>query len=844
MELLRRRANGRLAELFGQSWVSSDRRFRISGVNRYCVEAVANLPDDARQYLHAYAAGVNAFVQGNPEAVQNRFAPLGITPEPWSAADCVCAWLAVGELFDSLYDQGPITSYHEFEQLVAQMGEEEALKQREMVIDDAAAIVPESEMAKEAEIYQRLKATPPIPGILFKSFSDDLLKFSHAWAVGGSRSTTGKPILESDPQTTVNNPPLWYEFHLSAGRFDVRGVGVAGSPGLLIGFNRKLAWGATALGASSTISFLEKLAPGGEGYLYKGQTLPFERRQETIRVKDRSSVVVDVVRTRHGFVFNDLVSGVRAGEAYVSHNRQFEAKATSILGMLGMMAAGNWTEFRAGMRDYFSPGIHVVYADVEGNLGYQTLVHVPLTRRTRKMALEGWTGADEVLGRIPLDEMPHMLNPDTGFVSHANNLPVGSWYPYDIGIGTGGTGHSTRSLRLVELLSGTRTFSVDDFESYVHRDDVSANTAALFPIARRLAEKNGVTNPNVRRLLDALKDWDLRFRADQPTYPAAMVLAGNALLPYRRSPLNSRLGGGEGGISHLARLLKAQYGAGTETPSDPEVQQYLAEWLQAAADAYQQNGRTLAPADGKSTDILVMPYQTGGPLQFPAIAPEFDLTSPPLSCGQVGTIWSQRGNSYTQIVDLSDIDNSRTVLPPGISEDPESPHHSDQIDLWVGGTTHPAPLSRSKVEALSQGMAQMVFDAGAFAMPLLLSADGSGRGLGAANVQRMRSDGSVVWDVVARLDGTPTPIDLSSSADFVFLVLYGSGIRLRSSLDAVSVMVGGVNAQVLYAGPQGTYEGVDQVNVLLPRSLAGRGLVDVVLTFDGRIANAVQIFVR
>jgi penicillin amidase len=697
MELFRRRATGRLAEIFGAKWVDSDRKFRIAGMRAHCDDAAASLPEDLRVYLQGYAAGVNAWVRANPEKAQRRLAKIEVGFEPWTEGDCVCAWMAVGELFDPLYNPGAIQTYREFRELAAEIGVKEALKHRGMVIDDAAAIVPESEMAKDTELYARLKSRPPTPGHWFSSLPDEVLRFSHAWAVGGSRSVTGKPILESDPQTTVNNPPLWYEFHLAAGRYDVRGIGVAGCPGMLVGFNRQIAWGATALGAGSAVTFLEKRAPGGEGYLFGDAVLPFDRRVETIQVKGGAPVAEEVLRTRHGFVFDALAGNPQPDEAYVSHYRPIEEKGTSVLGMLGMMAAGNWFQFRDAMQYYYSPGIHVVYADRENNIGYQTLVNVPLTQRTRRMALEGWHGRDEVAGRIPLDEMPHMLNPDAGFISHANNLPVGSWYPYDLGISTGGTGHSSRSLRLVELLSGDKKFSVETFESEVHRDDVNANTAALFPVARRLAEQMRVSDRGILDLLNRLKDWDLRFRADQPAYPAALALGEAALLPFRRSPLSARLGGGEGGISHLARLVRAQFGGGDSVPQDPEVRAYLMDWLRSAAAGLAQNqGR--APAPGQSREFHRMPYQTNGPLGFPALDASLELTSPALSCTHGATIWSQTGNSYTQIVDLADVDNSRAVLPPGISEDPESPFYASQMSIWAKGETRPAPLSREKLE--------------------------------------------------------------------------------------------------------------------------------------------------
>jgi penicillin amidase len=696
MELFRRRTTGRLAEVLGNALVSSDLKFRIAGVGAYCQAAAAALPADERSWLHAYARGVNAFLVSYPETVRTRLAPLGITPAPWTEADSICAWLAVAEAFDPLYDESAIASYHEFAALAAQIGEAAALVVPGSMLDDVAAVVPEHEMAKNAAAYARLKARQPIPGSWRRSMPDEVLRFSHAWAVDGSRTVSGAPLLESDPQSSVNNPPLWYEFHLAAGRFNVRGIGFAGAPAMLIGFNRSLAWGASALGAGSTVTFLDRLSSDGRGYVYRGDVRPLERWTETIDVKAGRPVTQDVVRTQHGFVFNALATDVRPGELYVSHRLEMEQRRTSVTALLGMMAATNWAEFREASAGYFSPGLHIVYADARGTLAYETLLHAPLTRRTPRMALEGWTGDDEILGRIALDDMPRMVNPDSHVISHANNLPIGSWYPYDLGIGTGGVGHTSRSLRLLDLLAGSRRFSVDTFESQVHRDDVQSVVAILFPIARRVAIEDGVSDAPVTRLLAALQTWDLRYRADQPEYRAAMTLGGSLVPAYRRSPLNARLGGGEGGVSHLARLLRAQYAGGVDTPDDRDVRDYLAAWLRVAAAALPE------PTPGRPfVELHQMPYQENAPLRFPSLDSWLDLTSPPLACGQGGTIWSQRGNSYTQIVDLADTDRSRAVLPPGISEDPSSRFHTDQMDLWVRGTTRPAPLSRTAVESIT-----------------------------------------------------------------------------------------------------------------------------------------------
>ncbi|MHC4606312.1 MAG: penicillin acylase family protein [Planctomycetota bacterium] len=682
MDLLRRRAYGRLAEIFGAAFVESDRKFRIAGIQRYCADAFANLPEPMQENLRALAAGVNAWTAAHPEDVKRRFEPLGITPDDWRPADCIATWIGMCEIFDRLYDENAVRMLKN-------------PSDRKRLVDDDAAIVPESEMAKDRATYERLKKMEPVPGARLEPLEDNPLRFSHAWAVGGAKSTTGKPILESDPQTPVNNPALWYEFHLAAGRYDVRGIGVAGCPAMLVGFNRRIAWGASALGVGGTVTYLERFA--GDGTICGGQTLPFQRRFERITVKDSVPVVQEVLTTDHGFVFSSLARTRPAeGEAYVSRVEKIAQKGTSVRGMLEWMCASDWEEFTDAMENYYSPGLHVVYADVDGNIGYQTLVRLPATKKTRRTAIEGWKSENEVEGRIPLREMPRMLNPDAGYIAHANNLPVGSWYPHDLGLGAGGTGHGHRSWRLNQLLSEDRKFSVDDFEALLHRDDVHPTVTALLPVARKVVEEDKVDDPAVVRILEAVKDWDGHFRSGQEAYPAAMALA-QALLPaYRGGGLNDLVGGGNGGICRLARLCE-----GKATPKNPKVREYLVRWLRiAGGGADGRRGRRpqrRAQLRGTRPEKHAMPYMENGPLKFPKLWPDLQRVSPPLACGQVSTIWSQKGNSYTQIVDLSDVDNSRSLLPPGISEYPQSPFFCNMTDAWAAGAQHPAPLSREAV---------------------------------------------------------------------------------------------------------------------------------------------------
>ena len=559
MELIRRKAAGRLAQVFGPDWVDADREARIAGHAAYAPRAFAKLPTRWQDALRAYAAGVNAWRVANPDAVARRFRPLGLEPEPWTPADCLLAARGILAL-GSPFNPGPAEEYHRFRELVAQLGETEAARQSGLAIDEEVAIVSELEMAKDRAVYERLKQRPRMPGFEARPAGggEEPRKMSHAWAVSGRRSTTGKPILESDPQLTLSSPPFFYEFHLAAGRIDARGLGVPGCPGLFIGWNRRLAWGGSALGVDSHVTFLDRLTPDGLGYLFEGEAVPFERRLERIEVKGGQAVIQEVLTSRHGTVFNSLIRPARASEAYVLYDAQTMDDGANARMMLEVLDAGNWDDFRRALEHYYYPGLHVVYADVDGNVGYHTMVHRPLTVRSPRRALEGWTGRDGVRGRIPFDELPHLLNPDSGYVSHANNLPVGAWYPYDLGLATGGTGDTGRSLRLRQMLDGDRKFSVDDFERVLHRDDLNPLVAALLPIARKVVEEDSVTDTAVLRLLDSVNGWDLHDGTTD-RFPAARGLR-NTLTPYRGAGLQNVYGAGGGGISHLARDVGARLG--------------------------------------------------------------------------------------------------------------------------------------------------------------------------------------------------------------------------------------------------------------------------------------------
>ena len=639
MDLNRRTVQGRLAEILGAEWIDSDRKFRTLGLTRHARRLAGSMAPGPRALFEAYARGVN------------RALPAEL--ERWTVADSLAVWMRVEERFARGWR--------------SEAGRAPP-KAGPRLVDESGVIVPEAEFKRTApEVYQELRRRTsralPAPEL-----EDAFAKASHAWAVAGRRSTTGKPILESDPQMPVTFPPLWYEVHVAGGGLNARGIGLPGAPGFLIGWNERIAWGATALG-SDPADLHET-----EG--------PFEERRETIHVKDGEDVEIVVRTTELGPVVNDLLSRP-AGKTYALRWVTLESPS-SLEGLLLLPRARNWEEFERGLEKYHTPGINVVYADVDGHLGYRTVATIPV----RDCVHRGRAAHDGCPPRaaIPFREMPRMVDPEAGFIAHANNAPVGKWYPHAIFR----NGDTARSWRLREILSSRPVFSPGDFLSHVHRDSVNPLVREFIRFALGVVREDGV--PLDEEKLRRLESWDGRCLVDAPAWPLVETIARRIPRSLRGSPLAARYGGGTAGVSWLLKELARD----ENLLKDPSVR----EWLRTSLRKVFEGGRGRGDAAPPSK-LLYQDNLEG----FGSLRPEADLAVPPLQCVLVPTIWSQLGNSYTQVVDLADVDRSLSMLPPGISEDPSSPHSRDQVGLWQRGEAHPAPITRAAVERVARSRA-------------------------------------------------------------------------------------------------------------------------------------------
>ena len=485
MDLRRHVTAGRLAELVGEPGVETDQVIRTMGWRRVAERELPQLDADTRRYLSAYTAGVNAYLEQNssPSQVSLEYVVLGQSVpdyriEPWEDADSL-AWLKamawdlrgnysdelararlVGELSrqqrDALYPpypyetNAPILSPEEWEPEPVEPpvpterrgGEQED----QTYAPDPSGVAP----AEYAGAYlSTVEALDAVPNLLGEGSGIG----SNSWVVSGEHTETGMPLLANAPHLGVSQPGLWRQPGLhcreagGACPFDVSGFTFAGFPGVIIGHNQDIAWGLTNLDPDVTDFYLEEIE---DGKVRRGASWePIEQRTEVIEVAGGDDVVITVRETRHGPVLSDVVEGAEAA-GQVAPINAVETLATYDVSLawtglvpnrtaeavFALNTASDWDTFREAARSFAVPSQNLVYADTEGNIGYQAPGQIPVRESSTNGAppgfypAQGWLPAYDWQGWVPFEQMPHALNPEDGIIVTANQAVVQGSTPY------------------------------------------------------------------------------------------------------------------------------------------------------------------------------------------------------------------------------------------------------------------------------------------------------------------------------------------------------------------------------------------------------------------------------
>ncbi|MFJ4192160.1 penicillin acylase family protein [Kitasatospora sp. NPDC089509] len=763
MDVQRHVTAGRLAEMFGPSEVQTDKVARTFGWRRVAEQEVTMLSPQTQEYLRAFSDGVNAYLakhQGAELSVE--YPVLGFVsgdyrPEQWTPADSV-SWLKTmaWNLNTGMIDQ------FQHAMLPADLpdGASDDLfpgydyQRWAPIVADPAPAAPAAPATPATPAAPADPApadpAPGVPAAASAALADSARVRtvlaavlgpqgtgigSNSWVVSGSRTTTGKPLLENDPHLTPSLPGVWYQVGLHCTTigpdcaYDVSGFTFAGMPGVVIGHNATISWGFTDLGAADSDLFVERVS--GSEYEHEGKQLPLTVRQETIKVAGGRPVDLTVRSTLHGPLISDVLKS--AGEV-ADHGRvpdvpahgdqdgyavamQWTAldPAPTVDALFALDRAKDWNEFRAAAAVFASPVQNMIYADTAGNIGYQTPGRIPVRKAgDSRRPVPGWTGAYDWTGYLPFDQLPTSFNPPEGYIVTANNAVVGPNYPHLIG-SDWGTGY--RSKRIADLIEQGGKLDVAAMER-ITQDTWNGNAATLVPHLLQVQVADGT-----RPAQELLRGWDFTQGADSA--PAAYFNAvWRELLKEAFTDRLSRAGvksyaypdGGGRWFDVVRGLLDKPDSLWWTSTADPSVQGRDAMLRramdQAATDLLKRLGDQPAKWRWGALHTLTLENPTLGtagpaPLQWLLNADPVGVgggTDTVLANGwdpQKGydVIWVP---SMRMVVDLADFDRSRWINLTGASGHATSDNYTDQTGPWARGESLAWPYGTAAVDAAAR----------------------------------------------------------------------------------------------------------------------------------------------
>jgi len=322
MDMTRRYVAGELAEILGPDYVKSDRYQRTLGMRQVAQHAAATASGTDRRLLDAYARGVNGYLDSHRQSLPVEFRVLGYVPRPWSPEDT----LLIACMFNEMLNLYAMDDMLARERVMARIPPDlaadlfpntswrdhppGAVDGRQSTVDGQSNPQPRS-ASHVLAIDHRPKPVPSVAEGAADAFPvDAFLPGSNNWVVSGAHTVSGKPLLSNDMHLQHHIPNVWYEVHLTSGDFDVAGVTAPGLPLVLVGHNRRIAWGFTNLGPAVTDLYIETFNRNGEYQAPDGWRPP-QQRHELIRVKGKSDVAVDVTITRHGPIVTGIIPGER-----------------------------------------------------------------------------------------------------------------------------------------------------------------------------------------------------------------------------------------------------------------------------------------------------------------------------------------------------------------------------------------------------------------------------------------------------------------------------------------------------------------------------------------------------
>jgi penicillin amidase len=694
MDMTRRFAAGDLSAILGQEGVKHDTQQRILGMRQMAERGVANLSPRDRQYLEDYARGVNAYIAQHQKTLPLEFRLLTYFPHAWTPQDSLLIGLSMYQYLNGYEAETKIlrekVTNKVGPELAADLYVNSSWRDHAPGTEGGSFDSNSTTSPKETEEQSRNQLHSPLA---LGDLSDDFAAMrpgSNNWVVGGTHTATGKPLLSNDMHLEHQIPNTWYIAHLICGDYDVAGVTLPGMPYVVVGHNRRVAWGFTNLGPDVEDVYIETFNANGEYQTGQGWVRP-EKRQEIIRVKGKPEVTVDVVVTRHGPIISDLVPGETRRLAL-----KWTAADPNALGLpfYDVNTAGNWQEFQDAFSKFGGPGQNIVYADVDGHIGYHATGNIPIRASgDGAMPVPGNDDAHEWTGYIPFEKLPSVFDPPSGIIGTANGRITPDNYPYLI---SNEWGAPYRPQRIYKVLSSNKKFTAADMlalqmDTHSELDRV---TAERIVYAVDHAPK---ASERAKQAAEIVRGWDGTMDKDS---------VAPTIETYTRRLIWKKILEAKIGDTHDYDWENNSVWFENVLQNQPQ------RWLPSGYADYNAlfAGALEEIVTGKDAPHVLTLWKYGRAFPIEITHP-FWGQLPIIKRGAGTGPVPQSGNAYTvkaaghhfgaserMTVDFSNLDHSTLNIVNGESGNIFSDNFNDQWDAYSGGTTFPWPFTENAVK--------------------------------------------------------------------------------------------------------------------------------------------------
>lgn len=732
MEALRRVARGQIAEAFGPSFVPVDKILRCFQLGRQA-DALFENPEgfspEILAAMDAFVAGINHIVD-EPNHLPFEFAMVRINPRPFTKADCVAVAAVLPVTFaeglreDALatvlkgmhpdLDTDAFFPGYRHEVPVTIM---ESLSEAESILKERTS----TNTADSAEI------TAGQTGLAFlRAWLEALEPLqqygsalgSNSWVLSGANTASGRPILANDPHIGFTNPSIWYEAHVQYGDVENYGWYLPPVAFPLLAHNRDRAWAITMFENDDVDLYLEEFDPADPTKVkYKGAWTDVEVVEDSIAVRWGADVPYTLRTTPHGPVVSDMLEafGIHTDKPVALRWLWQHVPRTDLAAFYEMSHANDLETFGHAVAKLTSPGLNISYADAEGNIAWWAAGLLPIrpAHVNPKSLLDGASGNDEILGYVPFEQNPKLINPPDGVIVTANNLstvrPVGDlthldgyWQPSD------------RAARIKTLLAERHDWTVEALKA-VQTDVISSTSPAIVAALEACFAARGSYTEDEMAVCDAIRNWDQRHEADSTGATAYQTLCDAIMIRAWSDEMGADLLAAYGGVADSWNFFKyavtddaAPFWDDIDTP-ETETREDIVH--AAVSDTATLLHDRLGPDPtgwtwGRVHQItFTHPLGMVGPLGSlfnigPFPQPGGDEVINALEYDRAQHDYSiQSGPSTRRLIDFAEPEQAQTILPTGNSGNFVDPHYADQAPLFTAGEYRTAWIADSDIAA-------------------------------------------------------------------------------------------------------------------------------------------------